>query len=147
MENGSHAGFQAIPYHSRPGCERQTPGHEADLPRNPVYAMLPLSTASLFHNEPIHQRQAAMDPIVIPIDGILDLHTFAPKDVRGLMTDYIDACLESGIRDVRIVHGKGSGVMRARVRALLEKDPRVDTFGDAPPDAGGWGATCATLKE
>jgi DNA-nicking Smr family endonuclease len=88
----------------------------------------------------------AMDPVVIPIDGVLDLHTFAPGELKGLMQDYIDACLESKIHDLRIIHGKGSGVMRARVRSLLKSDPRVETFEDAPADAGGWGATLVKLK-
>ncbi len=88
-----------------------------------------------------------MQPVVVPIDGVLDLHTFAPRDVSALMSDYIDACLESGIRDIRIIHGKGSGILRRRVRALLDRDPRVSAYGDAPPDAGGWGATVAHLTE
>jgi DNA-nicking Smr family endonuclease len=87
-----------------------------------------------------------MNPVVVPIDGILDLHTFAPGDLKHLMQDYIDACLASGIHDLRIIHGKGSGVMRARVRSLLARDPRVDAYKDAPADAGGWGATRVTLK-
>ena len=87
-----------------------------------------------------------MDPVVVPIDGILDLHTFAPGELKGLMQDYIEACLESSIYDLRIIHGKGSGLMRVRVRALLEKDLRVQGFEDAPEDAGGWGATLVTLK-
>ncbi len=87
-----------------------------------------------------------MDPVVVPIDGVLDLHTFAPGELNGLMQDYIDACLESDIYDLRIIHGKGSGVMRSRVHAWLEKDARVHGFEDAPADAGGWGATLVTLK-
>ena len=87
-----------------------------------------------------------MDPVVVPIDGVLDLHTFAPGELKELMQDYIDACLESNIHDLRIIHGKGSGVMRARVRSLLEKDLRVQAFEAAPADAGGWGATLVTLK-
>jgi DNA-nicking Smr family endonuclease len=87
-----------------------------------------------------------MDPVVVPIDGILDLHTFAPGDLKNLMQDYIDACLDSGIYDLRIIHGKGSGVLRARVRSLLAKDPRVEAFKNAPAEAGGWGATRVTLK-
>jgi DNA-nicking Smr family endonuclease len=94
----------------------------------------------------IRNCETIMDPVVVPIDGILDLHTFAPKDLKGLMQDYIDACLESNIYDLRIVHGKGSGVMRTRVRSLLGKDVRVQLFEDAPADAGGWGATRVTLK-
>lgn len=88
-----------------------------------------------------------MEPVIVPIDGVLDLHTFSPGELKGLMQDYIDACLEADIYDLRIIHGKGSGVMRARVRSLLKKDPRVKIFEDAPGDAGGWGATIATLKQ
>lgn len=88
-----------------------------------------------------------MDPIVVPIDGVLDLHTFATGELKDLMQDYIEACLESKIHDLRIIHGKGSGVMRARVRSLLEKDQRVQSFEDAPVEAGGWGATLVTLKK
>ncbi|BBO71917.1 hypothetical protein DSCA_58470 [Desulfosarcina alkanivorans] len=87
-----------------------------------------------------------MDPVIIPIDGVLDLHTFAPGELKDLMHDYIDACLEAGIHDLRIIHGKGSGVMRARVRSLLKKDPRVAAVEDAPADAGGWGATLVRLN-
>jgi dsDNA-specific endonuclease/ATPase MutS2 len=86
-----------------------------------------------------------MDPVVIPIDGVLDLHTFAPGELNALLDDYIDACLEANIHDLRIIHGKGSGVLRQRVQALLKKDPRVERYEDAPPEAGGWGATLATL--
>jgi len=88
-----------------------------------------------------------MDPVIVPIDGVLDLHTFAPGELKGLMQDYIDACLASNIYDLRIIHGKGSGVMRVRVRALLEKDLRVQAYEDAPANAGGWGATLVTLKK
>ncbi|WP_419661693.1 hypothetical protein Dvar_21290 [Desulfosarcina variabilis str. Montpellier] len=87
-----------------------------------------------------------MDPVIVPIDGVLDLHTFAPTVLDTLIGDYIEACLESAIYDLRIIHGKGTGVLRARVRALLEKDPRVASMGDAPSDAGGWGATVVNLK-
>lgn len=87
-----------------------------------------------------------MDPVIVPIDGVLDLHAFTPGDLKDLLQDYIDACLESGVHDLRIIHGKGSGVMRARVRSQLRKDRRVLTVQDAPPEAGGWGATLVTLK-
>ncbi len=88
-----------------------------------------------------------MEPVVVPIDGILDLHTFAPGELGRLLPDYIEACLESSIFDLRIIHGKGKGVMRARVRALLEKDPHVESLSEAPGDAGGWGATIVKLKK
>lgn len=88
-----------------------------------------------------------MDPVVVPINGTLDLHTFAVKELKRLMQDYIEACLEANIYDLRIIHGKGSGVMRARVRALLHKHPEVLSVKDAPADAGSWGATLVTLKQ
>jgi DNA-nicking Smr family endonuclease len=87
-----------------------------------------------------------MDPVVVPIDGVLDLHTFAPGELKALLPDYIEACLEARIYDLRIIHGKGSGVMRARVRSLLKSDMRVQTVEDAPADAGGWGASLVKLK-
>ena len=86
-----------------------------------------------------------MEPVVIPIDGVLDLHTFATGELNALLDDYIEACLEANIHDLRIIHGKGSGVLRQRVHALLKRDPRVARYEDAPPEAGGWGATLATL--
>lgn len=94
----------------------------------------------------INPGETDMKPVVVPIDGVLDLHTFAPGDLKELMQDYIEACLEAGIVDLRVIHGKGSGVMRKRVRSLLAKDPRVKAFEDAPPEAGGWGATLVKLR-
>jgi DNA-nicking Smr family endonuclease len=84
-------------------------------------------------------------PVEIPIDGVLDLHTFAPQEVSSLVEEYIRVCQEKGIYDVRIIHGKGKGVLRRIVHARLERDPRVLTFGlDAGPS--GWGATLVRLK-
>lgn len=87
-----------------------------------------------------------MKPVEIPIDGVLDLHTFNPKDLPDLLDDYLTACREKGIYGVRVVHGKGTGVQRARVRSLLERNLIVDRYWDAPPEAGGWGATLIALK-
>jgi len=85
------------------------------------------------------------DPIEIPIDGVLDLHTFSPKEVKDLVPEYIAACLSRGIREIRIIHGKGTGTLKAIVHAVLKKDPRVAGFKDAGIDAGGWGATLVRL--
>lgn len=81
------------------------------------------------------------EPIKIPITDVLDLHTFQPAEVHNLLEDYLDACLEIGITVVRIIHGKGTGRLKKKVRSLLKRDPRVRAFEDAPSDAGGWGAT------
>jgi len=85
-------------------------------------------------------------PVPLEIDGVLDLHTFHPSELAPLLRDYIEACREKGILSLRIVHGKGRGVLRDRVHSLLKKHPLVKAFGLAPPGAGGWGATLVELK-
>jgi len=79
------------------------------------------------------------------ITDILDLHTFNPKEVPDLIDDYLSACIEKGIYFVRIIHGKGAGIMKQRVRRILSHHGQVISFKDAPPEAGGWGATLVTL--
>lgn len=85
-------------------------------------------------------------PLELPIDGVLDLHAFAPRDVAALVADYLDACFERGVRDVRIVHGKGTGALRRTVHALLARRTDVESFGSADETAGGWGATLVRLR-
>lgn len=85
-------------------------------------------------------------PVELPIDGELDLHHFAPRDVRSLVPEYLQACQSRGILAVRIVHGKGRGHLRRSVHALLERSPLVLRFGLAPPERGGWGATLVDLR-
>ena len=77
----------------------------------------------------------------LPIDGTLDLHTFSPRDLRTLILDYLGECLERGIFELRIIHGKGQGVLRRTVHSLLQRDPRVAAFQLADESGGGWGAT------
>ena len=88
-----------------------------------------------------------MPPVRIPITDVLDLHTFAPRDLPDLIEDYLEECVRLGFRSVRIVHGKGSGVQKRRVQAALSRNPQVRTFADAPAEAGGWGATVVELTE
>lgn len=81
------------------------------------------------------------DIVELEITDVLDLHSFPPREMKDVVRDYLDAAWEKGLREVRIVHGRGIGVQRRTVRALLERDPRVRRYGDAPAEAGGWGAT------
>jgi DNA-nicking Smr family endonuclease len=85
-------------------------------------------------------------PVVIPITDVLDLHPFAPKDIASVVEEYIKECLRHEIYNVRLIHGRGSGVQRSIVRSRLERHPNVISFHDAPPEAGGWGATVVRLK-
>ena len=86
------------------------------------------------------------DIIEIPVNGVLDLHTFRPRDVKELLPDYLDACREKGILQVRVIHGKGQGVLRESVHAILGRLPGVERYHLAQEDAGGWGATLVELK-
>lgn len=92
------------------------------------------------------EREREVAVIEIPVEDVLDLHTFQPKEIARLLEDYLNACFEARIYSVRIVHGKGQGVLRALVRRVLGKMPRVASFCEATPDAGGWGATMVELQ-
>lgn len=84
--------------------------------------------------------------MVLPITGELDLHAFAPRDVPSVVRDYIEACRERGIAELRLVHGRGRGVQRAVVRRVLV-ELGIDDARDAPPGSGGWGATLVRLSD
>jgi len=86
------------------------------------------------------------EPVRIPIEDALDLHAFAPKEVASVVDDYLREAQRAGFREVRLIHGRGSGTQRAIVRALLARHALVTGFADAPPDRGGWGATVVTLR-
>ncbi|MDH4233177.1 MAG: Smr/MutS family protein [Nitrospirota bacterium] len=86
------------------------------------------------------------DHIEIPVDGTLDLHTFDPRDLKELLPDYLEACREKKILQVRVIHGKGSGFLKKRVHSILSRLSSVESFKQAGDDAGGWGATIVILK-
>ena len=85
------------------------------------------------------------EPIRIPITDVFDLHSVPPRDVHGVVEAYLEEAHRMGLRAIRIIHGRGIGVQREMVRAILARSSFVIAYGDAPAEAGGWGATVATL--
>lgn len=86
------------------------------------------------------------EAVTVEITDELDLHTFRPRDVGELVPDYLDEAAARGFREVRIVHGKGTGVLRERVHAILARHPLVESFRLAEERRGGWGATVVVLR-
>ncbi|HKX60409.1 MAG TPA: Smr/MutS family protein [Verrucomicrobiae bacterium] len=86
------------------------------------------------------------EPIEWPIDGVLDLHSFRPKDVADVVREYLSACRERNILEVRVIHGKGIGQLRQTVHAVLRKVPFVISFSLAGEAWGGEGATIVRLE-
>ena len=83
--------------------------------------------------------------MVLPVEDALDLHSFAPADVPSVVEEYLAAARAAGLVEVRLIHGRGRGVQKARVQALLARLPGVVAAWEAPADRGGWGATVVTL--
>ena len=86
------------------------------------------------------------DPVSVPIEDSLDLHAFAPKDIRAVVDEYLKEAVSRGFSEVRLIHGRGIGVQRASVQGLLAGHPLAERFFDAPPERGGWGATVVVLR-
>jgi dsDNA-specific endonuclease/ATPase MutS2 len=86
------------------------------------------------------------EPHPLPIEDALDLHTFAPRDVASVVEEYLNEAVARGFREVRLIHGRGIGVQREMVRAVLARHVLVESFVDAPPERGGWGATVVQLR-
>ena len=87
-----------------------------------------------------------LEPVKLPIEDALDLHPFSPKDIPSVVESYLEAAVEAGYREVRVIHGRGIGVQKKRVESVLSRSPLVDGFQEAPPERGGWGATLVWLK-
>ena len=86
------------------------------------------------------------EPVEFPIEDFIDLHPFAPRDIPSVVEEYLRAAHARGFREVRLIHGKGIGFQRERVRQVLARLDVVADFHDAPPERGHWGATVVTLK-
>jgi len=87
-----------------------------------------------------------LEPVQIPIDGVLDMHSFRPPEIKHLVPDYLDECRARGILQVRIIHGKGTGTLRRSVHAILARLDYVQGFRIAGEDGGSWGATLVDLQ-
>jgi len=86
------------------------------------------------------------EPISIPISDVFDLHSVPPRDIKEVVEEYLEEAHRMGFKALRIIHGRGIGVQREIVRTVLGRTEFVESFGDAPAEAGGWGATVVTLK-
>jgi dsDNA-specific endonuclease/ATPase MutS2 len=86
------------------------------------------------------------EPVRIPITDVFDLHSVPPRDVQAVIEAYLEEAHKLGLKALRIIHGRGIGVQREMVRAVLARTEFVAWYGDAPAEAGGWGATIVTLR-
>ncbi len=87
------------------------------------------------------------DPVEVPVDGVLDLHAFDPRDLGELLPAWIDESHAAGLRELRVIHGKGTGALRRSVEAILARHPTGASSRPAGEEAGGWGATLVTLRD
>jgi dsDNA-specific endonuclease/ATPase MutS2 len=85
-------------------------------------------------------------PVRIPVTDVFDLHTIRPEEVSSVVEAYIEEAGRLGLKTLRIIHGRGKGVQRQIVRSVLARTSSVLSFGDAPPELGGWGATMVRLR-
>jgi dsDNA-specific endonuclease/ATPase MutS2 len=113
----------------------------------------PRSGESRKHSASIEEEDESLDPmnpfpdpVIIEFSDVIDLHSIPPRQARAVIEDYIEEAHKRGFEWVRIIHGKGIGVQREMIRSILTRAPFVIDFRDAPPEAGGWGATIVTLK-
>ena len=96
--------------------------------------------------DPLDDEKPFPEPVEMPLEDVLDLHPFLPREIRSVVEEYLTQCCEAGFSVVRLIHGKGKGAQRESIRALLARLPFVHSFHNAPPDAGGWGATIVYLR-
>ncbi len=109
-----------------------------------VFGKIPAQTEPL--RTPPAESDVFTEPIEIEITDVFDLHSIPPKQVKSIVKEYLHQAYEKGFRYVRIIHGKGIGVQREMTRKILAETEFVQSFSDAPPEAGGWGTTIVELK-
>ena len=101
-------------------------------------------------NEPLIEDELEdpfAEPVELPINSVFDLHTIPPRQIKAVVEEYLHQAHARGFTAVRLIHGKGRGTQREHVRAILRRTPFITEFHDAPPEAGGWGATVAYLAQ
>jgi dsDNA-specific endonuclease/ATPase MutS2 len=113
-------------------------GHDDSDPNEPDLELMTHDNVDPFNPFP--------EPVTIEITDVIDLHTIQPKEVKRVVEEYLEQVHQAGFQSVRIIHGKGIGVQREIVRTVLSQTPFVDDWTDAPPDAGGLGATIVRLS-
>ena len=112
---------------------------------NDVYVGKPTDVARAEETDAAFEGEP--EPVQVPLDGELDLHTFRPADVKELVRDYVNECRAHGVLSLRIVHGKGNGTLRRITHAVLDDMPEaVASYRAAGLGRGGWGATAVDLK-
>jgi phosphoribosylanthranilate isomerase len=131
---------EAIKYVQPDGVDAHTGLEDNQGHKDPDLVQKFVKRAQKAFSEINHQVQK------LAIDGILDLHTFKPEDVKSLVLEYINECLQNDIYEIKIIHGKGKGVLRRTVRSILAKHPEVIYYGTDREYGGNWGATIATLR-
>ena len=95
---------------------------------------------------PEQEESALEEPVAVPLEDSLDLHSFSPSEISDVVQEYLRACQEAGLGEVRLIHGRGIGLQRKVVQTLLRQLPFVHSFHDAPAMRGGWGATVVYLR-
>jgi dsDNA-specific endonuclease/ATPase MutS2 len=93
-----------------------------------------------------HDDDPIPEEVELPLEDFIDLHPFRPREIPEVVESYLEAAAEAGFTEVRLIHGRGIGVQRERVRSVLAKHPLVEGFTDAPSPRGGWGATVVRLR-
>jgi dsDNA-specific endonuclease/ATPase MutS2 len=93
-----------------------------------------------------HEDDPIPEEIELPLEDFIDLHSFRPREIPSVVESYLEAAAAAGFTEVRLIHGRGIGVQRERVRSVLSKHPLVEAFTDAPSPRGGWGATVVRIR-
>jgi DNA-nicking Smr family endonuclease len=131
----------------RPGeNESESESESASVTASASASATVTATVSASASVSVPDSASDQDLVVVPIEDSIDLHTFQPRDVASVVEEYLHEAQRLGLREVRVIHGRGKGVQRRIVQGVLERHPAVESFASAPATRGGWGATVVWLK-